>query len=192
MSWRTCTSRCAADPERRRHAQVASSATSAATRRIGSAAISAERGWHSVKAYRDASEPGLEALLAAIQDFRVFHEALSAFADALDLGGNAAVEEGVRTSSSTCSAGTSSACAIRGCIFWMQVFSFAEDITSPFADPAGRSRRAVRPVAAADDDRSLDQRAWFELVGYLDDAEGGVRERAIAHRPGRAHRAARA
>jgi hypothetical protein len=40
----------------------------------------------SVVAYREASEPGLEALLAAIQDIRAFHEALSSFAEALNLG----------------------------------------------------------------------------------------------------------
>ena len=43
----------------------------------------------SVKAYRDASEPGLEALVEAIQDIRAFHEALSSFAEALNLGTSA-------------------------------------------------------------------------------------------------------
>lgn len=86
----------------------------------------------SVAAYRDASEPGLEALLAAIQDFRSFHEALSAFAESLNLGTNAAVEEGYHLILDTLGWNL-----IRmrypKLYFWMQVFSFAEDITSPFA-----------------------------------------------------------
>lgn len=86
----------------------------------------------SVNAYRDASEPGLEALLAAIQDFRSFHEALSAFAESLNLGTNAAVEEGYALVLDVLGWNL-----IRmrypKLYFIMQVFSFAEDITSPFA-----------------------------------------------------------
>jgi hypothetical protein len=89
-------------------------------------------GLESVTAYRDAAEPGLDALLNAIQDFRSFHESLRAFARALDLGGDAAVEEGYR--------------ALLDILGWnivrlryprlyfvMQVVSFAEDTTSSFA-----------------------------------------------------------
>src|SRR5262245_47513070 len=95
----------------------------------------------SVKAYRDASEPGLESLLAAIQDIRSFHESLSAFAESLNLGTNAQVEEGYRL--------------ILDVLGWnlirqrypflyfiLQTFSFAEDITSPFADPARKDWRS--------------------------------------------------
>ncbi len=53
-------------------------------------------GLQSVKAYRDASEPGLEALLEALQDFRKFHESLRAFGEALNLSDDAAAEEGYR------------------------------------------------------------------------------------------------
>jgi hypothetical protein len=85
----------------------------------------------SVKAYRDASEPGLEALLGAIQDFRSFHEALSAFAESLNLSTDAAVEESYRLVLDVLGWNL-----IRQrypkLYFWMQVFSFAEDITSPF------------------------------------------------------------
>ena len=127
----------------------------------------------SVSAYREASEPGLEALLAAIQDFRVFHEGLSAFAEALNLGGNAAVEEGYALVLDVLGWNL-----IRQrypmLFFWMQVFSFAEDITSPFADPAGKKwrpygRQLPLPTTI---DRLIS--GGFELVGYLDDAEGGV------------------
>ncbi|MCB1852840.1 MAG: hypothetical protein KDI83_19055 [Gammaproteobacteria bacterium] len=89
----------------------------------------------SVVAYRDASEPGLESLFAAIQDLRSFHEALSAFAEALDLGTNAAVEEGYRLLLDVLGWNL-----IRQrypkLYFIMQLFSFAEDITSPFAGAA--------------------------------------------------------
>src|SRR5687768_3241996 len=50
----------------------------------------------SVTAYRDASEPGLEALVAAIQDFRSYHEALTAFAESFGIGGDAVAEEAYR------------------------------------------------------------------------------------------------
>jgi hypothetical protein len=121
----------------------------------------------SVRAYRDASEPGLEALLEAIQDIRAFHEALSAFAESLNLGGNAAVEEGYHL--------------ILDVLGWnlirqrypklyfiMQIFSFAEDITSPFAGPAEKEwrpwdRQLPLPTTL---DRLLSA-AGAELPGYL-------------------------
>lgn len=94
----------------------------------------------SVKAYRDASEPGLEALFAAIQDIRSFHESLSAFAEALNLDStNAAVEESYRLILDVLGWNL-----IRQrypkLYFWMQVFSFAEDITSPFPGVAEKSK----------------------------------------------------
>jgi hypothetical protein len=53
-------------------------------------------GLQSVTDYRNASEPGLEALFAAIQDIRAYHTALRAFVESLDLGPDAAVDEGFR------------------------------------------------------------------------------------------------
>jgi hypothetical protein len=94
----------------------------------------------SVKAYRDASEPGLEALFAAIQDFKTFHDALGEFAESLDLGANAAVEEGYRLVLDVLGWNL-----IRQrypkLYFIMQIFSFAEDITSPFAGVAEKEWR---------------------------------------------------
>ncbi len=94
----------------------------------------------SVKAYRDASEPGLEALVEAIQDFRSFHESMSLFAESLNLGTNAAVEEGYRLMLDVLGWNL-----IRqrypNLYFVMQIFSFAEDITSPFAGPAEKEWR---------------------------------------------------
>lgn len=94
----------------------------------------------SVKAYRDASEPGLEALLAAVQDFRSFHEALSAFAESLNLGANAAVEEGYRLVLDVLGWNLVRQRYPR-LYFVLQVFSFAEDITSPFAGVAEKEWR---------------------------------------------------
>ena len=76
---------CARDARRRR------SSRNAIVRDLGGDAVGGSAapqfppaGLHSVKAYRDASEPGLEALLAALQDFRAFHEALRAFGESLE------------------------------------------------------------------------------------------------------------
>ena len=141
----------------------------------------------SVNAYRDASEPGLEALLAAIQDFRAFHEALSAFAESLNLGTNAAVEEGYRL-----------VLDVLGCnlirqrypklYFLMQVFSFAEDITSPFAGAAEKEWRPwghQLPLPTTLD-RLLS--GIGELIGYLERRREQRRDNASSHRFHRAHR----
>ncbi|HEV8333456.1 MAG TPA: DUF6603 domain-containing protein [Steroidobacteraceae bacterium] len=127
----------------------------------------------SVVAYREASEPGLEALLAAIQDIRSFHEALSSFAESLNLGTNAVVEE--------------SYALILDVLGWnlirqrypflyfvMQIFSFAEDITSPFADPALKEwrpsdyKRLPLPTTI---NRLIS--GGFELKGYLGSGTDG-------------------
>ena len=121
----------------------------------------------SVKAYRDASEPGLEALVEAIQDFRAFHEAMSAFAESLNLGTNAAVEEGYRLLLDVLGWNL-----IRQrypkLYFVMQVFSFAEDITSPFAGVAEKEWRPwghQLPLPATID--RLLSACGGELPGYL-------------------------
>jgi hypothetical protein len=88
-------------------------------------------GLESVTAYRDASEPGLDALLAAIQDFRGFYEALRGFTEALNLGGDAAVEEAHRALLDLLGWNIVRL-RMPKLYFWMQVASFAEDITSPF------------------------------------------------------------
>jgi len=121
----------------------------------------------SVRAYRDASEPGLEALLEAIQDIRAFHEALSAFAESLNLGANAAVEEGYHLVLDVLGWNL-----IRQrypkLYFIMQIFSFAEDITSPFAGPAEKEWRPwghQLPLPTTLD--RLLSAAGAELPGYL-------------------------
>ena len=88
-------------------------------------------GLQSVKAYRDAAEPGLESLLTAIQDFRAFHETLRSFGESLNLGGDAAVEEGYRAALDLLGWNIVRL-RLPKLYFWMQVASFAEDITSPF------------------------------------------------------------
>src|SRR5262245_37475794 len=55
-------------------------------------------GLASAKSYRDAAEPDLEGLFAAIQDVRATFTALRAFVEALDLDDDpAALDEGFRT-----------------------------------------------------------------------------------------------
>jgi hypothetical protein len=127
----------------------------------------------SVQAYRSASEPGLEALLAAIQDIRAFHEALSSFAESLNLGTNAVVEE--------------SYALILDVLGWnlirqrypflyfvTQIFSFAEDITSPFADPGLKEWRPAdykRLPLPTTFNRLIS--GGFELKGYLGSGTDG-------------------
>jgi Family of unknown function (DUF6603) len=137
---------------------------------------------HSVNAYRDASEPGLEALLAAIQDFRSFHEALSAFAESLNLGSaDPAVEEGYRLVLDVLGWNL-----IRQrypkLYFWMQVFSFAEDITSPFpgvieTDKDWRPWGHVIPLPTTLD--RLASACGGELPGYV---ASGVNDADTARR----------
>ena len=88
-------------------------------------------GLQSVKAYRDASEPGLEALLEALQDFRKFHESLKAFGEALNLGGDADTEEGYRLLMDICGWNLIRLRYPR-LYFILQVFTFVEDTVSPF------------------------------------------------------------
>jgi len=85
----------------------------------------------SVEAYRNASEPGLEALLEALQDLRSFHEALQGFAESLDLGPDAIVEDTYRLILDVLGWNLVRLRYPR-LYFIMQIVSFAEDITSPF------------------------------------------------------------
>ena len=100
---------------------------------------------------------------------RSFHEALSGFAESLGLGTNAAVEEGYRL--------------ILDVLGWnlirqrypklyviMQILSFAEDVTSPFAGASEKSED-LRPwghqVPLPTTLDRLISAAGFELPGYL-------------------------
>ena len=53
-------------------------------------------GLNSVKAYRDAADPDLEALFSAIQDIRAVINTLRSFVESLDLGAGAIVDEALR------------------------------------------------------------------------------------------------
>ena len=78
--------------------------------------------------------------------------------------------------SSTCSAGTSSACAIRSCTSWMQVFSFAEDIASPFPGQFhGSQYDSGAGAGRAGSAGQLDRRAVGYIEGIDFDSEEGVR-----------------
>ncbi len=133
-------------------------------------------GLQSVKAYRDASEPGLEALLEALQDFRSFHESLTAFGEALDLGGDAAAEEGYRLLMDVLGWNL-----IRlrypKLYFILQVFSFVEDTVSPFPGRFHGSQYDKVPLPAAFDRLAS---SIMDLGGYLKrshfNSEEGVRK----------------
>ncbi|MGH8185357.1 MAG: hypothetical protein ACREUC_02240, partial [Steroidobacteraceae bacterium] len=71
------------------------------------------------------------ALLGAIQDFRGFHEAFRAFGESLNLGADAAVEDGYRMVLDLLGWNLVRL-RMPKLYFWMQFASFAEDITSPF------------------------------------------------------------
>lgn len=105
-------------------------------------------GLQSVKAYRDASEPGLDALLSAIQDFRTFHDALTAFGESLNLGGEAAAEEGYRLVLDVLGWNLIRLRYPR-LYYWMQVVSFVEDLTSPFPGQFDDSRFDKVPLPTA-------------------------------------------
>jgi len=115
-------------------------------------------GLQSVKAYRDASEPGLEALLEALQDFRRFHESLRAFGAALNLGGDAAAEEGYRLLIDVFGWNL-----IRlrypFLYFILQTFSFVEDTVSSFEGQYGKV-----PLPAAFNRLAA---SFMDGIGYL-------------------------
>ncbi|MGH8238371.1 MAG: DUF6603 domain-containing protein, partial [Steroidobacteraceae bacterium] len=131
--------------------------------------------FQSVKAYRDASEPGLEALLEAIQDFRTFHEALTAFGESLNLGGEAAAQEGYHL---VLDVFGWNLIRLRypKLYFWMQVLSFVEDTVSPFPGQFHGSQYDRVPVLVA-----LERlvSSIVDLVGYIGginfDTDEGVR-----------------
>ena len=130
-------------------------------------------GLESVEAYRDASEPGLDGLLAAIQDIRSFHDSLRAFAESLDLGPNAIVEESYRLVLDILGWN-----AIRlrypHLYFVMQAVSFAEDITSPF--PGETEKHMPLPSAL---DRVISA-IIFELPDFWE--KGGFANEATVRR----------
>jgi hypothetical protein len=129
----------------------------------------------SVKAYRDAAEPGLEALLEAIQDFRSFHEALTAFGESLNLGGEAAAQEGYRLILDVLGWNL-----IRlrypKLYFWMQVLSFAEDTASPFAGQFHGSQYDRVPVLVALERLASSVADLIGYIGAIDfESDAGVR-----------------
>jgi hypothetical protein len=127
-------------------------------------------GLESVRAYREAADPGLDALLSAIQDIRAFQNALRAFVESLDLGPDAAVDE-----------------AYRGLLdilgwnlirirkpqlfFVMQALSFVEDFTSvyggEFNGPIALPLAIDRVLMTI-----LNVRSWFEQSHFS--SPGGV------------------
>jgi hypothetical protein len=128
-------------------------------------------GLQSVKAYRDAAEPDLQALFSAIQDVRTCINALRSFVEALDLGPDAAVDEAYR--------------ALLDILAWnyirlrkprlffiMQALSFVEEFTSVYA---GEFNGPVAPFLLLGRlfETLFNPCGWFEQTNF--DDENGVR-----------------
>jgi hypothetical protein len=131
-----------------------------------------QAGLQSVKTYRDAAEPGLEALLSAIQDFRTYQEAIRGFAESIDLGPEAAVDEAYR--------------AVLDILGWnlvrlrmpklfyiMQALSFVDDTTSTFAGEYGGLVGMGRLLARVFD-FAIHPMSWFDQSNF-DDEHGVAR-----------------
>lgn len=126
---------------------------------------------HSLKAYRDAAEPDLEALFTAIQDAKTLFDALRSFVESLRLDPDATVDEAYR-----------GLLDILGWNFirlrWPRLFfiaqalSFAEEFTSvyggEFNGPIALPLFLQRVF-----DTLLDWRGWFDQNNFT--SEAGVR-----------------
>ena len=125
-------------------------------------------GMQSVQAYRDSAEPGLEALFAAIQDLRAFHDALGSFAESLNLSGDDAAE-GTYQLLLDLVATNVIRHRLPKLYFWMQAFTFVEDMTSLF--PGSTQGKVPFPTTL---DRlvssAIDWYKFTEQAGFDDDA----------------------
>jgi Family of unknown function (DUF6603) len=114
----------------------------------------------SVKAYRDAAEPDLEAFLAAVQDVRACVDALRSFVDSLDLDSEAIADEVFRDLLDLLALNFVRLRAPR-LYFVLQATSFAEDFSSIYGGEFGAFTGLLRSL-----------RALFEFLinpcGYFD------------------------
>jgi hypothetical protein len=128
----------------------------------------------SVQAYRDASQPGVEALVEALQDLRSFHESLSLFCESLELGADAVVEETYRLLVDVLGWNL-----IRThyphLYFWMQVVALAEDLTSPFegASTKGLFNTQTKPPLPLPTTFDRLFSAIDEGINFFGDGSGG-------------------
>jgi hypothetical protein len=113
----------------------------------------------SVEAYRNASEPGLEALLEALQDLRSFHEALRGFAESLDLGADVIAEDTYRLIVDVLGWNLVRLRYPR-LYFIMQARQLRQDITSPFPGE-GRSVSVGKTLLPVSGDRGLE---WVDTT----------------------------
>lgn len=129
-------------------------------------------GLQSVKTYRDAAEPGFEALLSAIQDFRTYQEAIRSFAESIDLGPGAAVDEAYRSVLDILS--WNLVRLRKPKLFYiMQALSFVDDTTSSFAGEYGGLVGMGRLLARVWD-FAIDPMSWFDQSNF-DDERGVAR-----------------
>jgi Family of unknown function (DUF6603) len=127
-------------------------------------------GLASVKAYRDAAEPDLEALLAAVQDIRACVDALRSFVESLNLGTQEVVQEAFRSLLDLLAINFVRLRAPR-LYFVLQAVSFAEEFSSTYGGQFGFflglpavMRRAV--------DLLFNWDSWFSQSNF--DDERGV------------------
>jgi hypothetical protein len=129
-------------------------------------------GLQSVQAYRDAAEPGLDALFSAIQDLRAYHEALRGFAESLDLGGEQVANESFRLLLDILGWNLVRLRLPR-LFFILQALSFVEETTSTFAGEYGGMVGIGRLFKRAWD-TAIEPSSWFSQSNF-DDERGVAR-----------------
>src|SRR5262245_50396862 len=127
-------------------------------------------GLASVKAYRDAAEPDLEALLAAVQDIRACVDALRSFVDSLNLGTQEVAQEAFRSLLDLLAINFVRLRAPR-LYYILQAVSFAEEFSSTYGGQFGfflGLPAVMRRVA----DLVFNWDSWFSQSNF--DDERGV------------------
>src|SRR5262249_46454176 len=128
-------------------------------------------GLQSAKAYRDALEPDLEALFAAIQDIRSCVDTVRSFVDSLDLGPEEVADEVFRDLIDLLLLNFVRLHAPR-LYFIMQAVSFAEDFSSVYGGELGGYMgvaHGMRRLAGF----LFSPCSWFDQTNF--DNEEGVR-----------------
>ena len=139
------------------HRATRSSAISAATRGTPAPQFPPAR-WTASRPIATPRSRGSRRCSTRIQDFRTFHEALSAFGESLNLGGDAAAEEGYRARARRARLEPHPPALSEAVLRRCRCFSFAEDTTSPFAGAVDKASHVRTSGAAAGRARSAGQR----------------------------------
>jgi hypothetical protein len=124
-------------------------------------------GLQSAKAYRDAAEPDLEALFAAIQDVRSCINTIRSFADSLDLGASAIADEVFRDLLDLLALNFVRLRAPR-LYYWLQAASFAEDFSSVYGGQFGGFTGLLRALKGAFN-FIIEPCAYFDRANFDDE-----------------------